>query len=87
MIQWLPPIYCADVIKSRMQTAPKGHYSSVADCVAQLYREGGLRIFLRGLSPALMRAAPLHATIFVSYESVMKHFRSRDRRSDAAALT
>lgn len=79
VIQWLPPIYCADVIKSRMQTAPMGHYSSVAHCVSQLYREGGIRIFVRGLSPALFRAAPLHATIFVGYESTMKYFRGREK--------
>ncbi len=47
VVQWLPPIYCLDVIKSRMQTAPKGYYSGVADCVSKLYREHGIKVFFR----------------------------------------
>ncbi len=47
VIQWLPPIYCLDVIKSRMQTAPQGHYSGVWDCVLRLHAEHGARVFVR----------------------------------------
>ena len=92
VIQWLPPIYCLDVIKSRMQTAPQGHYSGVWDCVLRLKSEHGARVFVRycslssdqqisffvrrGLSPALLRAFPLHAVIFLAYEAVMGFFHS-----------
>lgn len=47
VIQWLPPIYCFDVIKSRMQCAPRGHYSGVLDCASKLLREEGWRVFFR----------------------------------------
>ena len=47
VIQWLPPIYCFDVIKSRMQTAPRGHYSGMLDCASRLLREEGWRVFFR----------------------------------------
>jgi hypothetical protein len=68
VMQWLPPIYFTDIIKSRMQTAPLGTYRGVLHCVSTLYAEGGIAIFFRGLIPALCRAGPLHAIIFVVYE-------------------
>lgn len=71
VVQWLPPIYFADVLKSRMQTAPSGLYSSTWDCAAKLYKEFGIRIFFRGLTPAIFRAFPLHALIFLGYESTI----------------
>ena len=46
-IQWLPPMYCLDVIKSRMQTAPRGTYSGIKDCATQMYAEGGYKVFFR----------------------------------------
>lgn len=75
-VQWLPPIYFADVMKSRMQTVPKGFYKGPLDCAIKLYQEGGIRIFFRGLTPALARAFPLHALIFVGYETTMKQLRN-----------
>lgn len=35
---WLPPIYCVDVIKTRMQTARPGQYTSTWDCVVKTWR-------------------------------------------------
>jgi solute carrier family 25 carnitine/acylcarnitine transporter 20/29 len=46
-VQWLPPIYCFDVIKSRMQTAPQGFYKNLGDCATKLYREHGMAVFFR----------------------------------------
>jgi len=70
-VQWLPPIYCTDVIKSRMQTAPPGFYKGIIDCASRIYAEEGFRVFFRGFSPAMMRAFPLHAIIFVVYENTL----------------
>ena len=54
-IQWLPPIYCFDVIKSRMQTAPQGTYTSISDCAKKMYKEEGARVFVRyGLCAAFL---------------------------------
>ena len=47
VIQWLPPFYCFDVIKSRMQTAPEGRYASISDCAKSIYLEGGFKAFFR----------------------------------------
>lgn len=46
-IQWLPPIYCFDVIKSRMQTAPQGTYTSIKDCAKKMYVNEGPQAFVR----------------------------------------
>lgn len=75
VVQWLPPIYCFDVLKSRMQTAPQGYYKGLLDCAMRSYREEGIQVFYRGLTPAIFRAFPLHATIFVCYELVMGYFK------------
>jgi hypothetical protein len=68
VLQWLPPIYFTDIIKSRMQTADPGTYSGIIDCTRKVYLEGGSSIFFRGMTPALLRAFPLHAIIFLVYE-------------------
>lgn len=75
VVQWLPPIYFADVLKSRMQTAPSGYYKGWIDCTQRLIREEGFRTFYRGLNPALLRAFPLHALIFVGYETTMTYLK------------
>lgn len=77
-IQWLPPIFCFDVIKSRMQTAPRGQYSGILDCASQIYRSEGYAAFFRGFTPAMFRAFPLHAIIFLGYESVIKFLHNWD---------
>jgi solute carrier family 25 (mitochondrial carnitine/acylcarnitine transporter), member 20/29 len=74
-VQWLPPIYFADVLKSRMQTAPPGFYKGSYDCATKLLREEGYQVFFRGLTPAILRAFPLHAIIFVGYETTMSYLR------------
>lgn len=68
VVQWLPPFFFADVLKSRMQTCPPGYYKGVLDCARVLYKDHGMAVFFRGLSPALVRAFLLHAIIFVGYE-------------------
>ena len=70
-VQWLPPSYCVDVVKSRMQADTTGRYASALDCARQTYMAGGARVFVRGLGPALIRAVPLHAGVFTGYELTM----------------
>jgi solute carrier family 25 (mitochondrial carnitine/acylcarnitine transporter), member 20/29 len=71
--QWLPPMYCIDVVKSRIQGAPSGTYKGIMDCARQIYHKEGYRSFFRGLTPALVRAFPLHGTIFAVYEITVKY--------------
>ena len=47
VVQWLPPIYSLDVIKSRMQAYPQGYYKSWIDCAVKVYKEEGIQIFYR----------------------------------------
>ena len=47
VVQWLPPFYFFDVIKSRMQTAPKGLYKNVLHCAQLLLKEEGSQVFIR----------------------------------------
>lgn len=75
VVQWFPPIFWFDVLKSRMQTAPQGYYTGLWDCTKKLYNEHGFSVFNRGFSPAMMRAFPLHAVIFLCYETVMGHLK------------
>lgn len=77
-VQWLPPFYCIDVVKSRMQASLPGVYSSAWDCARKSYRQEGARVFFRGLPTALIRAFPLHACIFFGYETTMILLKDRE---------
>lgn len=65
-------IYPSDVIKTRMQTEGN-KYKNMRDCILEIYREGGSRIFYRGFSAAMTRAFILHAGVFSGYELFMKY--------------
>ena len=75
---WVPPIYCIDVIKTKVQSAPKGTYTSMVDCARKSYAAEGVAVFTRGTGVAVLRAFPLHATIFVVYETVMQRLSQWD---------
>lgn len=73
-ILWLAS-YPFDVIKSKMQTDGFGKdrkYSSMRDCFAQTFRDGGARGFFRGLAPTLVRAMPVSAGTFAVVELVQR---------------
>lgn len=72
VVGWLPPIFCVDVVKTRLQSAPIGTYTGMYDCAVKSYRAEGVGVFFRGMNIALIRAFPLHGTIFLVYETVMK---------------
>ena len=44
---------------------------NVIDCARKSYAQEGRPVFFRGTTIALLRAFPLHGTIFVVYEQVM----------------
>mmetsp|Transcript_13090 Transcript_13090/g.17117 ORF Transcript_13090/g.17117 Transcript_13090/m.17117 type:complete len:295 (+) Transcript_13090:79-963(+) len=68
---WLPPFYCIDVIKTRLQSAPLGKYLNTWDCVIKTYSSGGFPAFFNGIGLTMCRAFTLHACIFVGYEATM----------------
>jgi len=66
----------ADVIKSRLQTAPPGTYSGLIDCVSKLLKQEGPKALFKGLGPAMLRAFPANAACFLGVEVSMKAMNS-----------
>eukprot|EP00093_Oithona_nana_P014145 14145.XXX_304979_300326_1 [CDS] Oithona nana genome sequencing. len=66
VISWIVIIYL-DVVKSRIQADdplnPK--YKGMMDCFKQCYKEGGFRIFGRGMFVMSLRAFPLNGATFL----------------------
>ena len=44
-----------DVLKSRLQTAPHGHYNGIRDVFKELMKEEGPKGLYRGWLPVMMR--------------------------------
>lgn len=55
-------IYPVDVIKSRMQASTDP--LSTRQCVRIAWQDGGIKVFMRGCSPTLLRAFPTNAATF-----------------------
>ncbi|KAG8186347.1 hypothetical protein JTE90_005875 [Oedothorax gibbosus] len=63
----------ADVLKSRLQTAPEGTYPrGIRDVFKQAMREEGVRALYKGATPVMLRAFPANAACFMGYEVAMK---------------
>jgi len=43
-------------------------FKGVGDCARQLYAEGGVKRFFKGVAPCMLRAAPANATCFFLYQ-------------------
>jgi len=56
-----------DLIKVRLQTAPEGTYSGMADVVKKAIKMDGLRGIYRGMGPPLAGITPIFALSFWSY--------------------
>lgn len=57
-------IYPLDVIKSRIQATEGKQPCSTIECIRQVIHQDGLRAFMRGCSPTMIRAFPTNATTF-----------------------
>eukprot|EP00696_Hemimastix_kukwesjijk_P003109 gnl/Hemi2/13804_TR4695_c0_g2_i1.p1 gnl/Hemi2/13804_TR4695_c0_g2~~gnl/Hemi2/13804_TR4695_c0_g2_i1.p1 ORF type:complete len:308 (-),score=96.98 gnl/Hemi2/13804_TR4695_c0_g2_i1:202-1125(-) len=70
---WVP-MFPMDVVKSKFQTdsitAPK--YTSVLQCFRSILAAEGIKGLYRGLTPCLLRAAPVNATTFMCFETALK---------------
>ena len=64
-----------DLIKTKIQSDsfvnPK--FKSILECIQQTYNAGGLKGFYRGLLPCMLRAGPVNAGCFLTYEYSMKY--------------
>ena len=67
MANWalaIPP----DVVKSRYQGAPEGTYKSFMDCARKTVMADGVGALFKGFGPAMSRAFPANAAVFVGVE-------------------
>lgn len=63
----------ADVLKSRLQTAPEGTYpNGIRDVFKHTMKEEGIRAMYKGATPVMLRAFPANAACFMGYEVAMK---------------
>ncbi|KAK9515641.1 hypothetical protein VZT92_026269 [Zoarces viviparus] len=65
-----------DVVKARLQMSGAGgrEYTGVLQCMRVSYREEGARVFFKGLLLNSLRAFPVNAVTFLSYESLMRMY-------------
>ncbi|XP_075216750.1 congested-like trachea protein [Lycorma delicatula] len=60
----------ADVLKSRLQSAPEGTYpNGLRDVFYKLRKEEGLGALYRGIVPVMLRAFPANAACFIGFEA------------------
>ncbi|XP_043972953.1 solute carrier family 25 member 45 [Gambusia affinis] len=65
-----------DVVKARLQMSGAGgqQYSGVLHCIRVSLKEEGVRVFFKGLLLNSVRAFPVNAVTFLTYESLLKSF-------------
>ncbi|KAG0204488.1 hypothetical protein BGX28_003582 [Mortierella sp. GBA30] len=69
------------------QTRRQGHsqvpsvapYKGMVDCAVRSYRSEGMGVFIRGATPALLRAFPVNAVTFFVYELVMAELQKLEK--------
>ncbi|KAJ4485958.1 carnitine acyl carnitine carrier [Lentinula aciculospora] len=64
----IPP----DVLKSRIQSAPKDTYSGLLDCARKTIAQDGVAALWKGFGPAMARAFPANAATFLGVEASRK---------------
>jgi len=71
-----------DVIKSCLQADDfvERKYKSIPECIKQLYGKGGIGGFFNGITPCLIRAPPINAATFLTFELVQQFFRNIDNK-------
>lgn len=63
----------ADVLKSRLQTAPEGTYpNGMRDVFKQLMKNEGPTALYKGVTPVMLRAFPANAACFLGFEIAVK---------------
>eukprot|EP00730_Choanoeca_flexa_P015548 TRINITY_DN7166_c0_g1_i1.p1 TRINITY_DN7166_c0_g1~~TRINITY_DN7166_c0_g1_i1.p1 ORF type:complete len:563 (+),score=85.81 TRINITY_DN7166_c0_g1_i1:208-1896(+) len=71
-------IFPLEVVKTRLATCHTGVYKGIFHCVSSLYKEGGLRMFYRGLQPAIVGVVPYAGIDLAVYDALrstyQKHY-------------
>ena len=78
MICWLVS-YPFDVVKSRLQgDGMEGtEYKGTIDCFRKTYNSAGIYGFFKGITPTLVRAFPVNATIWITTVMIKRLFKSQ----------
>jgi hypothetical protein len=80
--------YPLDVIKSALQTdalvKSQRKYCGIGDAAKQLYAEGGISRFYKGLTPCLIRSVPANAVMLITNVRVFWGERRTDLRCSTA---
>jgi len=69
-----------------IESGGKAKYTGMADCVRQVYAEGGIRSIYRGTAATLLRDCPGNAAYFGTYEYV-KRTSAKMRGTDPSELS
>ncbi|WOO76719.1 putative mitochondrial carrierc [Vanrija pseudolonga] len=76
-------IYPIDVVKSKLQTdalePSKRKYTGMLDCFAKTWRAQGVKGFLGGLEPTLVRSPFANGATFVAFELAMRAMGSEEK--------
>lgn len=67
-------VFPLDVIKTRLSAAPSGTYHGILDTMHKLHREGGIRIFYKGVEASLCSAMPNSGLNLCCYELLKRLF-------------
>lgn len=73
-------VYPLDVVKTRLQIDGAGsarEYTGALDCIAKSYRQGGVRVFFRGITATVVRAFPCNAATLMAYALINRYFHRR----------
>ncbi|VDD94241.1 unnamed protein product [Enterobius vermicularis] len=66
----------ADVLKSRLQTAPEGKYpDGIRGVFREVIREEGPKALFKGFTPVMLRAFPANAACFFGLELALRLFK------------
>ena len=68
----------ADVIKSRMQMAEPGAYTSMLGCAAQTVRNEGALSLWKGYTPAVVKLAPHTVISFIILDNLSRLLMGKD---------
>jgi len=73
----------ADVLKSRLQTAPEGTYTGLPDVFRKTVQAEGFGALYKGFGAVMLRAFPANAACFFGYELAIKFLRYLSGHSPA----
>jgi solute carrier family 25 phosphate transporter 23/24/25/41 len=80
-------IFPLDVIKTRLSAAPSGTYQGIFDTAIKLYKEGGVRIFYKGVEASICCTIPNSGLNLCFYELMKRAFSGSYSSNNAASIS